>query len=437
MYNPIEHKEIWYQTGNISYWYDLITTWVTSYFVYLYETFREYPFVIKVAIVSIIVSIIIGLYNFVLIIYRARRRKKRLNIKNRLRKRYGDGIAYMLSEDSKPKMTRDEVLEALDLNDNDKPAQLLKTDLERITFCRLLYSMRISKQTVEGRSSNIKMICSIFDLQSFLERMVNHGADYMRVECLRIMWAFRLPVNAWIGNQMKDNRHNRIRRVVTYATMAASARSDLDYFDSEYFAENCCAYDEIQLGYTLQQRRSAGQKIPDLAHWVHVHKSPQVQCIFIRLMRKFDLVDSCPDLEELFQTTHDSQLVKEIARTWGYLHYKDGEKLMADALFMQSEENKIVILHALTRMHTGKSLDTIINTYQNSISQKVRLEALRCLYNYGDEGKKQFALLEQQAEGNDQKLFEFFHNNITMKQLYFRESDNDQKLYENNMFSVK
>lgn len=437
MYNPIEHTEIWYSTGNITYWCDLVTAWLGAYFVYLYDTFSEYPFVIKVAIISIIISILSILANFISLLSRSRDRRKRKRIKKDLRKRYGKGVRYCLSQEAKPNMSREEVLQALDISDNDNTTNLLRNDMERICFCRLLYKLRIGKDTVEGRGHNIKLICSIFELQPFLERKVNHGVNSERVECLRMMWAFRMPINAWIGNQLADNKFNRVRRMVTYATMASSTRSDLDYFESEFFEQNCCTYDEIQLGYTLQQRRIMGQKIPDLSHWVQIHKSPQAQCIFIRLMRKFNLADSCANLEELFQTTHDTNLIREIARTWGYLHYLPGEQIMADILFMQPDETKVSIIHALTRMNTGNSLDIITNTYHNSTSPYVRLEVLRCLHNYGTAGLERFKQLEADATPADTKIFAFFQNDIALARLRFSDSDEDEELYEDNMFSIK
>lgn len=437
LYRTIKHIEAWYRLENVGYWYQITVAWLGGWISNILDAFKDYPLVIQVAITSIVISLISIISSFVALLNRTRKNKKKFRTKKQLIKRFSNGIMYLLSEDAPANATREQILKALDIDKNENPESLLKNDQERFYFCRLLYLKRISKDMVEGRSANVSGICKVFNIQPFLEKKINYGNNIERAESLRMMWAFRLPVNAWMTNQINDNKYNRIRRMANYATMASSMRVDLNYFESEFFEENCCMYDEIQLGYILQQRRAAGQKLPDLSHWVRTHKSAQTQCIFIRLMRKFSLEESCAALEELFLNTNDTSLLNEIARTWGYLHYLPGEKIMSDVLFLQPDETKIAIVHALTRIGTGESLETLINTYNNSTSPQVRLEVLRCLYNYGDAGLQQFEQLEAQAKPEDTQIFEFFHNRLSLKRLSFDDSDDDEEFYEDNMFSVK
>jgi hypothetical protein len=74
-------------------------------------------------------------------------------------------------------------------------------------------------------------------------------------------------------------------------------------------------------------------------------------------------------------------------------------------------------MHALTRFATGKSLSALLEGYYNTTNPHVRFEALRCIYNYGEEGRAKFYELEKDALETDLKFFEFFHNSITLEKI--------------------
>ena len=90
---------------------------------------------------------------------------------------------------------------------------------------------------------------------------------------------------------------------------------------------------------------------------------------------------------------------------------------MTDALLMQPDDTKVAIMHALTRLATGKSLETLAESFYIHTNPHVRYEALRCLYNYGPEGRKRFEEIESQAAEVDKKYFVFFHNPITLEKI--------------------
>lgn len=211
---------------------------------------------------------------------------------------------------------------------------------------------------------------------------------------------------------------------------------DLEYFESEFFDENCCLYDEIQLGYVLQRRKSARRKIPNLAILALKQKNPSTQCVFIRLMRQFDQKEFCNELEELFQLNSDSELIEEISRTWGYLKYAEGEDLMNEVLLTQSDHTKIAIMHALTRIGSNRSLGTLVDSYTNNGDPQVRYEALRCLWNYGEAGREKFHELESKATTADKVLFDFFKNPITKEEIPLSKNDKFKMYDGDNLYTV-
>ena len=140
--------------------------------------------------------------------------------------------------------------------------------------------------------------------------------------------------------------------------------------------------------------------------------------MFVRLMRRFNQLQYCDQLTELYKTQpRKKKLIEEISRTWGYLNYSDGEDLLVDALLIQPDDTKVAIMHALTRFATGKSLGALLEGYYNTTNPHVRFEAIRCIYNYGEEGRAKFYELKQNALETDLKLFDFFDNPITLEKI--------------------
>jgi hypothetical protein len=224
-------------------------------------------------------------------------------------------------------------------------------------------------------------------------------------------------VSPWIINQLRASKNKYVQRLAMYAFIMSSSDSNLDFFETDFFDDNCCINDEIEIGFMLQRRRKNGMKLPNLANWAHQQKNPGTQCVFVRLMRRFDQKEYCQQLEDLFRQGTHKKLIEEISRTWGYLNYVESEQMLVDSLIMQPDDTKVAIMHAITRMATGQSLEVLVDEFKEATNPHVRFEALRCLYNYGNEGRERFEILKKQKSERDVKFFSFFDNPITLEKI--------------------
>lgn len=425
----------------IAYYFNVAVTYITYVVTYLYDYFREFPFIIKVATISLIISGLLIILSFLRLIWNALKRVKQRKMMKRINKRFSEGVRAVMSPESNNNMTRDDVIEAFNFHEYENsehrnyPA-LLKNDKERMALCRLIYEIRISDDSAIARKKNLKTLLDLFELSEFLERTVNRAPMELKVEAMHMFLAFKLPISPWIANQMMNTKRIRAKRLAMYTSIMANTITNMNYFETKYFDDNCCIYDEIQIGYALQRMKSIKRRIPNIAHWAKLQKNPISQCIFIRLMRQFNQREYCADLEELYQYDSDKKVIEEISRTWGYLHYEEGEEMMRDLMMTQNDDTKVAIMHALTRIASGKSLEALITGYRHSGSQHVKYEALRCIYSYSEEGKAKFAELEASATPAESRLFEFFHNKYTFKEIELADTDTYDQLYGNNIFSI-
>lgn len=427
-----------YNIGVLEYYFQLIVTWISQNVMYLYNEFMEFSVIIKIAAISVTASIILIILTFGRIIWRGWKDFKWKRIEKRLDKRYGEGIRYVLSPEASPRMTHREVRDALDMDDGyDGHKDIPKKYKEKLALSRLIYRCRISDQASLGRRKNLHIILDIFELQSFLEDVVNRGRMSLKAEALNMIRAFKLPINQWVSNQFRNAKRVRVKRLAMYASIMTGSNTDMEYFETEFFDRNCCIYDEIQLGYVLQRRIAMNRKIPNLAALANEHRTPSTQAVFVRLMHQFQQSENCSELEDLFAHTQNKKLRQEICRTWGYLHYTESEEMLHDVILSQSDEVKISIMHALTRMNTGKSLDVLTDGYKNNSDQLVKYEALRCLYSYGRAGRARFMELKAVAPEADKRLFEFFENEVTRNETMLNQDDLYDTHGQENLYSVQ
>lgn len=419
-----------YGINIIEYYFELAITWISQYVMYLYNAFMDFSAIIKIAAISVTFSLLLILATLIRIIYNGFRNRKWNKLYKKLDKKYGEGIEYTLSHEAGGNLTRADIMEALNLDDNERreDGSILANSKEKWTFARLVYHYRISDDASLGRRKNLHILLDIFGMQPFLETVVNNGKMRRKAEALVMMRAFKLPVNPWIANQLRNSKRYRMRRLSMYASIMSSTNTDLEYFETEFFDQNCCIYDEIQLGYVLQRRRAMRRRLPNLAMMANAQTNPGTQAVFVRLMRQFDQKEYSAELEELFSGSTSKELTQEICRTWGYLKYLPGEELMQEIILTQPDDTKVTIMHAVTRMRTGKSLQMLVEGYKNNGSMNVKYEALRCLFNYGRPGYEKFKEFELTASEAEKPIFEFFRNPITREDTKL----NEDVIYDTN-----
>ena len=394
---------------------------IVAYFKYLltmlFDRFEEYPYETKIAVVITVIctSLIIIIQLSLFFSGIKKRRKNRL--RNSIVHRFGKGMAWILSEDAAYIAPSDEILEAFGVDRSLPVKEILKKDVEKNMFADVFYMAYITEKSESSRIENIHRMLELFGISEYLEREVSIGNMQRITDGLHKLRAFKIQVSPWVVNKLLNSKNMHVQRLAMYTTIMSSSDSSLEYFETDFFDKHCCIRDEIELAYSLQRRRKEGLKLPNLARWAHIQKNERTQCMFVRLMRRFEEVEYCGELTDLFCESKKKKLIEEISRTWGYLHYVDCENLLIDALMTQPDDTKVAIMHAMTRLGTGKSLNAMMVGFRNTTNPHVSFEALRCMYNYGDEGRKMFHILEQNSTDAEKKLFSFFYNPITLEKI--------------------
>lgn len=403
----------------LTYYFRLAWTYLTYYWEHFLDVYSSYPYEVQIATWVIATALVTILMLIVLLERQGVLRRRREHMESQLESKFGDAIDYVFDTDDEHLMTRDELQAMFHVEDYEVARHgLLRDDKERRMICKMIYD-RLLHDEVSGpsRQKNLHLLLDIFALPTFLEGEVSLANMSNKMMAMTMIRTFRLYINPWLLNKLMSSRKTRVRRMAMYLSVMSSSDSELEYFETDFFDKNSCIYDEIELGYTLHRRRAAGLKLPNLAHWAHLQKNDSTKCMFVRLMRRFNQREYCYQLEDLFRESKHKKLIEEVSRTWGYLNYTDGEQLLVDTMLTQPDDTKVAIMHAVTRMNSGRNLELLIDGFNNTTNPHVRFEALRCMYSYGTEGRIMLEDLERTAAEPDKKFFAFFHNPITLAKI--------------------
>ena len=401
----------------IQYLFHLFLAYSTYYLTYGFNMFRGYPLEVQVAVLVSELSFILIVIMLIALLWMVASERRHRKQTRRIEEKYGAGVEYLMSGDAPEHMSKADIAEVFGIDAKELGKPLLKNRREKQAFVQFFYKSFITRHSGHIKKENLRTALYMFGIPEFLEREVSLRGMKHKVKAMNVIRIFKLPVSPWVLNKLLNSKYLRVQRTAMYVQISLSSDSDLDYFETDFFDKHCCIKDEIELAYSLQRRRKAGLKLPNLARWANMQKNEQAQCLFVRLMRRFDEKEYCEQLRPLFSQTRKKKLIEEISRTWGYLHYVDGEDLLIETLLTQPDDTKVAIMHALTRFATGKGIDALLEGYHNTTNPHVRFEALRCLYNYGEEGRALFRKLEQEATEADRRFFGFFNNPITLEKI--------------------
>ena len=343
--------------------------------------------------------------------------KRTQRLRDRIEKKYGKGMEYIVSQEASELLSEEDIERAFGFDRSELDGPLLKNNREKHMFVEIFYLYFISKRSELSKTENSHTMLRMFDIPDYLEKEISLGSMKHKANALSKMRTFKLPISPWVINKLLNSKYMRVQRLAMYSNVMSSSDSALDYFETDFFDKNCCIKDEIELGFSLQRRRKMGLKLPNLARWAHIQSNEKTQCMFVRLMRRFNEIEYCGELKDLYNDSKKKKLIEEISRTWGYLRYIESEELLKKALLTQPDDTKVAIMHALTRLATGNSLDALLDGFKNTTNPHVRYEALRCIYNYGPEGRALFQELEKNSTDADKKYFDFFNNPITLEKI--------------------
>lgn len=384
--------------------------YLSYYYSYLYNIFIGFPLVVRISVAVIMVSALVGIVLFftILVIYRGKVKERK--VLHNLKVKYRDHIKDI---------GRDPVVytpeQICDVMEYDKKKPLKLEEKRLLTM--LLVDFKVDLGDSINRR-NFHNIVLAFDLPQFFEREIQFSKVKNRTRILMWIRYLEESISSAVLIPQLYNRNAQIRKAAQATFMWDSPADPFRFFDNANFDANYRPWDKVDIHNIFENRIRWGRNIPTVSQWVASPKNEAVKPLFASEIRYWKKEEECPYLLDSFFETDNMELRCEIAHTLGVMKYKDAEKKMIDSYTMQPEKVKQAIILSVTTMKSGLSLSFLRNAYLEAVDFDTKFAALKGLYEYGIQGRREFDLLECRAGTRDVRMFEHIKSPIINMEEY-------------------
>jgi hypothetical protein len=367
------------------------------YYTYLYDIFVGYPLVVRISILVILTSALVGFVLFIIILLLYRNKIRERKILHNLKVTYRDKIKE-IAVDSVI-YTPNQIVSILNY-DKKRPLRVIEKRL--LTRLLVLFKVELIDRLNRANYHNIMVA---FDLPQFFEREIQFAR--VRYKTRILMWIRYLEesVSSAVLIPLLYNRNAKVRKAAQATFMWDSPADPFRFFDNANFDATFRPWDKVDIHNIFENRRRWGKNMPNVTQWIRAPKNESTKSLFASEIRYWGKEDECPYLLDTFFETDNMELRREIAYTLGIFKYRDAEKKLINSYAVQPESVKQAIIESVTLMKSGISLSFLRLAYVDAVDVGTKFVALQGLYNYGIQGHCEFELLERHADFKDSRMF--------------------------------
>ena len=245
-----------YTLPTLKYFWLQLVEYVTYYLKYLWGLYCDYPNEVKTAVGIIIAVLVMMCILLISIFIRSRTRANENRLIQNMQYRFSSAINMVMYGDIDSNLSQAEMKQMILNLDPTGKTELPEKKKERHMLVRIIYKRYITDTPDNSKMHNIHVMLDVCGIPQFLEQQVNQGNLHCKVDALNMMRTFKLYINPWVINKLLKSSNIRVRRLAMYSAVMSSSDSDLDYFETDFFDNNSCIYDEIELGYALHRRQA-------------------------------------------------------------------------------------------------------------------------------------------------------------------------------------
>lgn len=375
------------------------------YLYYIYYTFIGFPFVIRVAVISILISAIFFFIAFFRLVSSGNGYRKKKQLKEKFSNQYLDKITQILS--AKDNFSH-KFIETM-LNCDVKKM----TDKEkRVMTNRILY---ILDKVENLNQSNYNKLLDYFDLRNFWEKKLKYGNMSSKQRALRKLDNLNIEIPASVISAFTYNRDPYLRKMARYYYMHFSKNNPYKFLDED-FDKTFNNWDRIELHRIFALREKEG--LPNFTPWVKKSNNSLFKCFLIDEIKFFKQKESAPSLVEMLNCD-DIQIKKHCIEALGELNYTEAEDLLCCNYALQPLVIQKSILGTIQKFSTGNALPFLRNAFENTHNDEMKILIVQVIYNYGNTGIHTFNSMKNNMDENFlKKIFDHVSNPLIKPYAY-------------------
>jgi hypothetical protein len=369
-----------------------------------YYKFITMPLVIRIAVITTIFFILLMIFYGILSLI-DHYIKKRSDKREETRKNNSDCYTVL-----KEILTYEEVITFATLE------QDFETIKER---CHekpedIIYEMLVIKQEFPRQFNyeNLQSLSRLFNLTPHWDQKLTSSSLKVKMENLQNIIELRATISESILSTLVYHKNSELRKKARIAQIHLSQHDPFKFFDEE-FDKDFTVWDKIKIHDILLHRPI--QTIPNFIRWVPKVQNENLQAMFIYEIGHYNQVENKEFLFDFFKRTPSDEVKIQIVETLHVLGIED----MAHNLIRQynacSENVQLTIINNLKHIQTDKFLlPFYVHAFAKAYETDLKLALGEAIYSSEVNGHRVIEVLERDAKGFDQLIFEHIKNPLLL-----------------------
>ncbi|MBQ0073084.1 MAG: HEAT repeat domain-containing protein [Prevotella sp.] len=378
---------------------------IVKYYCMLIQSFfSEYSWQMVTSYNITFYSIIALIFLFGLFCYKVWRQQKRDKIEKRLRDYYVDRFRRILG--SAEELTRVQMLEVLGNTDE----EVRRND--PYYYAHLLEQARMEMYEIVYLP-NMQTLAETLGVCGHFEQMLLLRKDVFKT--LQMMLMLQLRVNEGRLANYVNHSNPQIRMMARLNYIVCSSNEPYRYL-VEDLNEEQSLYRPMILNYVFGWMKYQDKHMPNFLILSEQVTNEESAAYLVHEVAYWGKEDEKENVKNYFLA--DRMKIRSAAiEVVATLQDRSAEDLLVQSYYHQPEDIRIEVLKALMAIGSGRQTEFFKKAYEISSSRETRETALRCLYNYGNDGRRLFEIMRHEANDEERKLIDQVDSFVLLEEL--------------------
>lgn len=396
----------------MEYSLDFFTYWKYHVLV-LYYWLAEFPPVVRICSIFIIVNFLLMIVFLVSDLVAAEKASSVQHRIERYRNRFYDGMREIAL--AKTNYSIAEITDMLRLSSRIR----VKTRKWKC-FVPLFRTLFVEVKGQGLNRENWRNMLYAFKMPTYFEMQVRSPKMKERLDALKDVSDISCDLKEATASRYLYSKNDELR----LTSRLHAARYGMSYpfrvwaedSKAEFTQEMC-----TKLHWVLKTRRDLGLSIPNLIRWCGLSGSSVSFRLFaVNEIRLFGLKNECPELLNILTSCKDETLSIAIIRTLGELQYEPAQPEFFRRYMYATIPERQAIIVALGAIDSGSTevVEFLVDDYYKATSAVGKVTLLKVLYDYGEIGKEAFMKLKAKVPEYDLIYFDHVQCNLIDSRKY-------------------
>lgn len=366
---------------------------VALFYIYSLRSFmQEYSWQVRLSFAIILMCCVTMLILLCLFSYQIRKRKNHQRDYDHCYNTYSEHFIEILEEPTR--LSEQQIIEMCDEDENGFSYYDGLLYAEVITHIRMMMNETLY-------FPNLQLLCEVTGALSAIEQRLKKRKDVLSV--LQMVNTLPLNINEGLLAVYTAHPNKKISTLARVAYCMCSQTEPYQYLLHDMNKPQSSWY-RITIHRIMGWKMEQKYPMPPLLMLAQTSENPQMAAF---LTEEISYWGTDEEKRQLVSFFTDPRLQCRIAaiRSLTRLRFEDTEEKIMASYESQPQLVRREMLKAIASFHSGRYVEFFVNVYLNTPSHESRRVALKCLYNYNEEGRRRFEELARLADDKNSILF--------------------------------